>query len=128
MLSLQNSCLYFLLQAFEAEFQQSEARKNEFEPQLRALADHVANDDMTYLHQRHLLLVKQWAELGHQAVLRRSRLADTLDQWAAFSAKHSELMAWLQQAEARLAATPTHAHIEDIIARMQHVSIGNRSC
>ena len=77
---------------------------------------------MTYLQQRHLLLVKQWAELGHQAALRKRRLADTLDQWSAFSAKHAELTAWLQQAEKRLAETPTHAHIEDIIARMQHVS------
>ena len=86
------------------------------------LTNAISPDDMAVLHERIVLLAKQWDELHLQTCLRRKRIADKLNEWSYFGQKYKEMSDWLTEMEVKVSQNGEHS-IEDLLQKLRKVSI-----
>ena len=72
-------------QEFETTFCASEDKKNTLSVREKQLSERVSADDISILHQRIILLNKQWVEIEHQVSLRKHLVLEKLNRWSQFS-------------------------------------------
>ena len=82
---MKNYLIKSTFQEFETTFRASEDKKNTLSVREKQLSERVSADDISILHQRIILLNKQWTEIEHQVSLRKHLVLEKLNRWSQFS-------------------------------------------
>ncbi|KAK7133089.1 hypothetical protein R3I94_015094 [Phoxinus phoxinus] len=83
-----------------------------------SLSSGLSADDLTVLHERLILLQRQWEETCHQLSLRRQQVSERLNEWAVFNEKNKELCEWLTHMESKVSQNGDIS-IEEMIEKLR---------
>ncbi|XP_033126157.1 nesprin-1-like isoform X2 [Anneissia japonica] len=103
---------------YEDCFKNSRHKLDRLNNQERNLANILSPDDISVLHERLLLLSKQWDEIHHQTCQKKQRIIERLNQWTNFGLRYKEICDWLSQMEAKVSQNGEHS-IEDLLYNLQ---------
>ena len=117
-----NNTFSFFFQEIENTFDSSINKLDKLHQAESRLTNAISPDDMAVLHERIVLLAKQWDELHLQTCLRRKRIADKLNEWSYFGQKYKEMSDWLTEMEVKVSQNGEHS-IEDLLQKLRKVSI-----